>query len=159
MKCRQAQRRVGAYLNGELSPRASAQLSEHLKQCSRCAEGLAREQDLRRLLDSLAEPSVPAGFATSVRRQAEAWAARARPRAAPSGSRLGPALARAAAMLAVAFSVALGGVMGTSVARVRTSGLGAATAADEQDILAGFLEPVPDDSLAAVYLELTGESL
>jgi len=59
-------------------------------------------------------------------------------------------------MLAVLFAVAVGGVMGQSIASVRTAAL--QEAAPDEDVLADLLQAVPDDSLAEAYIELAGES-
>ncbi len=157
MGCKKAQRRLSAYLDGELSPVERAPLDEHVRGCARCTEELARLSGLRRLLDGAPDVPVTAGFAGSVRRAAEARVERARGSAARPAWRFYPAPARVAALAAVVLALALGGLMGTSVASVRTAGLTAAPQETEQDILADALDPLPDDSLAANYLELTGD--
>jgi len=157
MKCRTVQRRLGAYLDGELAARARADVETHLRACQACAAELEREEALRRLLGLSPAPAAPEGFVRSVlekglgRRRVERQRVFALPRMPV------PALSRVAAAAAVVLGIALGGLLGVSVVRLRVAGLAASGQQRESDLSVSLLEPVPSDSVSEAYLELIGE--
>jgi len=151
MRCRAAQKKLSAYLDGELPAEVSAAIAEHMSACPRCAEGLARQQALSKALDALPVVAAPEGFARSVRREAE------RRRVFPLPWAPAPVVARAAAMLAVAAGVVMGGLMSASAAGVRQATAQAAQEDGATDLSASILGAVPEGSLAETYLEWMGE--
>jgi anti-sigma factor RsiW len=158
MNCRQVQRRLNAYLDGELPAGMRRTLEAHLEGCSACARELEEHQGLRCLLDASPRVSAPEGFARSVRQKASRLAVGARSGALPALWRLSPVPMRAAAMLALGFGLLLGGLMGSSAAAVRTTEQTVSSGQAESDISLDLIGALAPGSLAEDYLELTGNS-
>jgi len=156
MKCKAAQRILGAYLDGELSAEAHACMAEHLGVCARCTQELERQQALGTLLEVLPAAGASEGFAQSVRREAEHRRAEERPVIALPWAPV-PVLVRVAVMVAVVAGVALGGLMSASAASVRNTTAQAALEAEPSDLSTTLLSTVPAGSPAETYLEWMGE--
>jgi len=158
MKCKQVQRRLNAYLDGELPAEMRQALETHLYGCSACARELASHQELRLLMDEPPAATVPEGFARLVRESASRHAVPVRPRAEPEVWRVYPIPMRAAAMLALGAGLLAGGLMGQSAALVRTTEQAAAAEQAEEDLSLELIGALAPGSLAEDYLELTGNS-
>jgi anti-sigma factor (TIGR02949 family) len=158
MNCKQVQRRLNAYLDGELPAEMRQTLEAHLDGCSACAHEWAAHQKLRQLLDEPPTATVPEGFARLVRERASRHAVSVRRRATPEVWRAYPIPVRAAAMLALGAGLLVGGLMGNSAALVRTTEQAAATGQAEENLSLGLVGALAPGSLAEDYLELTGNS-
>ena len=158
MNCRQAQRRLNAYLDGELPAEMRRTLEAHIEGCSACARELAAHQEMRRLLDEPPAAMVPTGFARSVRERASRQVVAARGHAMPQPWRVSPIPVRVAAMLALGVGLLLGGLMGNSAAVVRASEQTVRTKELQEGLSLDLLSAVTPSSLAEAYLELTGNS-
>jgi len=150
MYCEEAQRKLNAYLDGELTGEARARLQGHLESCPQCSEELQRHQRLNRLLEALPAASVSEGFAHMVREQA---VRRLEERVlVPAEWRASRRLLRVAAMLALVAGVLLGGFMSSSVAHVQADQITAAALDAGNGSLADLVNapssvPIPDDYL------------
>lgn len=71
MKCRKITKRLGAYLDGELSPRATASVEAHLRACEGCAARLAELEGVARLLSALPAPKAARGLGRRIRLAAQ----------------------------------------------------------------------------------------
>lgn len=103
MTCEEALLAISAALDGELSPRERAKLSEHLMQCESCR---VLAEDLRVLTDALedSDREPPAGLAESVRKAVEE-----EPQPVPAPKKRRPPYLRSLAAM-VALCVGLGGI-------------------------------------------------
>jgi len=152
MSCRNVASRLNAYLDGELSAQDRERVEQHLSECGRCREALAR---LRAAADVLGQlptpPAVSEGFAGRV-------VARARLRARPQPVvvelwRSFPLARRIAAAAALVLGIGLGTLMAGDVTRASpmTSSADDAAALYRLD----FLADAPEGSLVDAYLTLT----
>lgn len=62
MRCRTAQRRLEAYLGGELSEQERARLERHLASCAECTRALEHARQLHETLGRRASPPLPESF-------------------------------------------------------------------------------------------------
>jgi anti-sigma factor RsiW len=62
MKCRQVQKRLSAFQDGELNSRERERISDHLKSCSACREQYAEMEKVWRALGDLREILPEPGF-------------------------------------------------------------------------------------------------
>ncbi|MCR4437628.1 MAG: zf-HC2 domain-containing protein [bacterium] len=72
MTCKTVQRRLSAFLDGELTEELTRQVGEHVSRCTECAAELARLQKVWQLLGSLPPVQAPPFFATRVLAQVKA---------------------------------------------------------------------------------------
>ena len=61
MRCRRAQKKLSAYVDGELSPRATEAVRRHVETCAACRQALDETSALGGLLDA-AEEMTPRPF-------------------------------------------------------------------------------------------------
>jgi anti-sigma factor RsiW len=66
MKCSQVQRKLSAYLDGEVADKERKVIEEHIKTCTHCSEELASLTELGTTLEGLEGIQVPAYFRTHV---------------------------------------------------------------------------------------------
>jgi hypothetical protein len=145
MNCRETQRELAAYLDGELDKRAAAEVERHLRQCPGCrteAEGLAERIGLLR---STPQPAAPAYIWTRIRQAVRA------PRPV---MRLAPTL-RVALPAAAAVLVAV--AAGFGIPRVR-SWLRVAAPAERPPVVAPgpdmtIVTPFPPDLIKRIRTE------
>lgn len=152
MSCRNVVSRLNAYLDGELSGRDRERVEQHLGECGRCREALAR---LRAVADALAQlptpPAVSEGFANRV-------LARVPLRAEPQPVvvelwRSFPLARRIAAAAALVLGIGLGTLMARDVTRASPM---TSSAADPNALYRlDFLSDAPEGSLVDAYLTLT----
>lgn len=157
LSCLRYRNRLGAYLDGELSPRRRKAAAAHLARCKACRVALT---DLRRLapvMHGLQVPPVPADLADQVM-------ARARTRAARSNVepitwnplewwRMTSAPLRVAACTAVLLAFFLGVALGQNIF---VFGSNQTTMAESVESIEGFewFSPTPPASLGSTYLML-----
>jgi len=163
MRCEDLQSRLGAYVQGGMSPDEREAAAAHLRNCADCTRALARIDSLAAALAQAKTLSVPSGFAVRVM----AVARNRRPAIAAAGWNpvrwwrqvSMPMHAAAAAVLIVGLAVGL--VMGWTAApsAVQASATEAAVQADALDAynLDYFGEALAG-SLADSYLTLVVES-
>lgn len=72
MNCREAQRRLEAYLDGELNTERRLALEAHLPACPACRASLAERRALHGWLDRLPPPALPATFTADLMRRIDA---------------------------------------------------------------------------------------
>lgn len=97
------ERKLSAYMDGELSEADAAAIGEHLNRCPACREELSRLEFVSRALESLEGAEPDAYFASRLKRLATEGRHGNRP-----GRVLVPAAAAAAAALSLAAGVFLG---------------------------------------------------
>ena len=69
MKCLQVQRKLSAYLDGEVADHEPKMIEEHIKTCTLCREELASLTELVTSLKSLEGIQVPAYFRTRIKQR------------------------------------------------------------------------------------------
>lgn len=149
MRCFLVRRRLSAYIDGELRPRAAGKLESHLSGCPRCAAEHERMSEIHRWFAAAQRFSAPPGFPAAVMAKA-----RTRPERA---FRPAPLLARFAAAAAVVLAIAAGAVSGG----VLTGSLGPHRSSEGATVMASLsldaFEAYPPGSLGSGYLLVTGE--
>lgn len=156
LSCLKYRNKLGAYLDGELSPRRSEAVAAHLARCKACRGAL---EDLRRLapvMQALEVPPVPAGLADHVM-------ARARTRAVRSHVepvtwrplewwKMASAPLRAAACVTVLLAFFFGVALGRGVLVFGNN----RTIMAKAESIEGFewFSPTPPASLGSAYLML-----
>ena len=146
MECKETQKRLGAYLDGELSGDIWEQMQHHLERCDRCSDVLARQRRLRDLLNLLPRQRAPERFARHVRNEAKRRLGSGQPPGILTMPRRTPVPARVAAVLALVAGVTLGGLMGATTAQ-------SPSRAGSPDLTSPLLNPLPPDSVSAKYLD------
>ena len=150
MSCRNVVSRLNAYLDGELSGRDRERVEQHLGECGRCREALARLRAVAHALARLPEPPVPQGFAERVVARA-----RLRARLQPVVVELWrsfPLARRIAAAAALVLGIGLGALMARDVTRASPM---TSSAADPNAVYRlDFLSDAPEGSLVDAYLTL-----
>lgn len=154
--CNRHRRRLGAYLDDELSQRARGVLRRHLQECASCRSELAALQRLQPALTASEAPPVPPELAAGILAAArDHKIRRPEPVTSPlSWWRLAPARLQVAAVGMLIIGLALGLLMGTASA---PSYLPSATVAqsDPLDVYqVEYLTELPSESLAGGYLAL-----
>jgi len=76
LSCLRYRNRLGAYLDGELSPRRSKTVSAHVARCKACRVALEELRRLAPVMHALEVPPVPAGLADHVMARARTSALR-----------------------------------------------------------------------------------
>lgn len=66
MRCSKAGKHLSTYMDGELAPKAAAQLESHLAQCNRCSGELAQMRQLQGLFCQASRFSAPSAFRAEV---------------------------------------------------------------------------------------------
>ncbi len=67
MSCRRNERRIALFVEGDLSPRKSRRLEEHLASCEHCGELLRGLEESQACLKTLAEEALPESVLREVR--------------------------------------------------------------------------------------------
>ncbi|MFO8007343.1 MAG: zf-HC2 domain-containing protein [Candidatus Brocadiia bacterium] len=167
MRCKTAQRKLEAYLGGELSETERACLEEHFASCAECARALAHARQLHRTLSEKTTPPLPTGFHGRLMARARkhgakrSWGERI---LRPFGWRPAmPAGLRVAAAAAVVVALGLGVLIGRDMWRgQRPQETRAARIAEADPVRLyrmDYLAGAPDGSLTDAYANLvsTGE--
>ena len=155
--CSRVRRQLGAYLDGELSPKNRAVVERHLVHCQPCRIALESLHRLERTLQSAEVPPAPPSLAWQIMAKARE---RQNTEAERNVIRLGHRLAtprpwafKVAAAAVLVFGLAAGSYMGRSVSQTVT-----AQTAVQADPLAvynlDYLADAPEGSLAFTYLAL-----
>jgi anti-sigma factor RsiW len=161
LSCLRYRNRLGAYLDGELSPRLSKAVSAHVARCKACCVALEELRRLAPVIHTLDVPPVPAGLADKVM-------ARARTRAVRSHEGLvawSPLdwwrMVSAPLRLAACATVLLAFFLGVALGR------GAFVSGDNQTTVAGaasmegfeWFSQTPPASLGSTYLMLASNDV
>jgi len=157
MKCKKARRKLNAFLDGELSVREADRVRQHLEACEQCAEELRALERLNGLLQLLPSPRFAVGLVAAIRRRAEGQLEVNRRPAAIAGLLPERVVTAVAAALLMAVGLLAGGLMGSSISAAEVAQLRAQAQMAEADLGLGSLGAAPPTSVAAAYLELTGE--
>jgi anti-sigma factor RsiW len=159
MWCRRVERRLGAYLDGELSHSDVAEVKSHLSGCDACRQRLETLHRLQTVLGGLAAPAVPEGFALDV-------VARVRRDLRPStfakkpafAMRPWPSLARAAALTAaVLLGLYLGIASATAGSKMEVTPSAGSAEDPSVSLYAESFDLLPESSPAAQYFALLNE--
>jgi len=159
MWCRRVEKRIGAYLDGELPPSKAAKVGAHLASCEACRHKHDSLRRMQALLAGLQAPAVPEDFVLRVlaeaRRDLRPTSLAREPAFAVSPW---PSLANAAALAA---AVLLGLYLGLASATAG-SNMEATPPADSAESLSASLyaesfDLLPEGSPAAQYLALLNE--
>ncbi len=62
MRCKTAQRKLEAYLGGELTEKEHARMEDHFASCAECGRALEHARQLHRMLSKKTTPPLPEGF-------------------------------------------------------------------------------------------------
>ena len=162
MRCKKAQRKLDAYLGGELAEKERTRLEEHFASCAECARALERARELHRTLHDKATPPLPDGFHARLmaraREQAEerSWGKRilrpfGRAAAMPAGMRVAIA---AAVMVAFGIGVVIGLDMWGGQEPRKAQAAKMAKADPVRTYRIDYLAEAPDGSLAGAYVSL-----
>ncbi|MFO7957977.1 MAG: zf-HC2 domain-containing protein [Candidatus Brocadiia bacterium] len=162
MRCKTAQRKLEAYVGGELTRKELARVEDHLASCAECGRALEHVRQLHRALGEKTAPPLPAGFHARLMARARehrakrSWVERIlrpfdwRP-AMPAGLRL-------AAVAAVLVALGLGGLIGRDMWRgqepLETQAGQIAQADPVRLYRMDYLAEAPDGSLAGAYVSL-----
>ena len=155
--CSKVRRQLGAYLDGELSPKSRTAMERHLAQCRSCQGALESFHRLERALRVVEVPPAPPSLARQIMAKARE---RQDTEMERNVIRLGRGLPtfrpwafRVAAAAVLVFGLAAGSYMGRSVSQTVT-----AQTAAQADPLAvynlDYLADAPEGSLAFTYLAL-----
>ena len=153
MNCKNVNRVIGLYADGELDAGRVEAVASHLRGCSACRTALAQHRRLAQALDGLKLPEPSADFPRTVRLAAER-----RIKAAPTpwltfpGRNPMPVGLRIAASVALFLGLGLGGMLGHATYRtaLRAAARSGETVADE------FFGTLPADEISSSYLTLIG---
>ncbi len=162
MRCRTAQRRLEAYLGGELVETERARLEEHIASCTKCRLALEHARQLHETLGHSTAPPLPESFHARLmaraREHAEerSWAERI---LRPVGWRPAmPAGLRVAAAAAVVVALGLGMLIGRDMWRGQGPPEPQPAQVTEADPVRlyriDYLAEAPDGSLAGAYVSL-----
>ena len=159
--CSRIQKQLGAYLDGELSPKRRTAVERHLVRCLLCRIALENLRRLERALENIKVPPAPSDLA---------WRIMAKARAHQSGEseqnviRLGRRLPtsgvwsfRIAAAAVLVFGLGVGSYLGWSGGRSMSGAVTARTAVPADPLGAynlDYLSDAPEGSLAGSYLAL-----
>ncbi len=149
MTCKQVQRRLSAFMDGQLEATIARQVNEHLEVCPACAAELARLQKVWALLGTLPPVEAPPFFAARV-------LARARERRAGGIGRLAELLpARPLMPVAVSAGILAGVLIGTRLGTL-VSSLRSQQESSVTQVTAEFdhFADLPPGSLSEVYVAL-----
>ena len=155
--CSRVRRQLGAYLDGELSPKNRAVVERHLMRCRPCRTALESLHRLERALQIAEVPPAPLSLAWRIMAKARE---RQNTEMERNVIRLGHRLAisrpwafKVAAAAVLVFGLAAGSYMGRSVSQTVTAQM-----AVQADPLAvynlDYLADAPEGSLADSYLAL-----
>jgi anti-sigma factor RsiW len=162
MRCKTAQRRVEAYLGGELTEKERARTEQHLASCAECTRALEHAWQLRGTLREKMTPPLPESFHARLMARAREhagerrWSDRIlRPfgwiPAMPVGL-------RAAAVAGVVVALGLGMLIGRDMWRVQELREAQPAQLAEDDPVriyrVDYLTEAPGDSLAGAYVSL-----
>ncbi len=162
MRCTTAQRRLEAYLAGELGGGEHARVEKHLAACAECAPALERARRLHERLGQKATPPLPAGFHARLMARARGRAEQRRRSERilrPFGG--APAMAaglRAAVAAAVIVAFGIGALIGRDMWRGQEPPEPQPAQVAEADPVRlyrmDYLADAPDGSLADAYVSL-----
>ncbi|MBC7185769.1 MAG: zf-HC2 domain-containing protein [Calditrichaeota bacterium] len=150
MTCKKVQRRLSAFLDGELTEELAREVNEHVSRCAVCAGELARVQKVWQLLGSLPPVQAPPFFATRVLAQV-----RARRRSLLE--RLGElAVARPLLPMAVSVGILAGALLGSWLGSWITGGYrhGSETLVTQVATEFESFDDLPPGSLSEAYVTL-----
>ena len=147
MKCKDIQRRLSAFMDGELSDEDMTQITSHIQACPDCARVLERLTHTWEILDCLPEAELPPHFylrlksrmASGIEDRSESWIQRV--------------LMPASAVAVLAMGILIGSLVGKNGDMINGS-----MGAEEEWISALYLDrfdDVPSSSLGDAYMELT----
>ena len=153
MRCAAVNKRLNAYLDGELSPATADSVREHLRTCSRCAEAREELKRVNGLLAAFEAAEARPGLAQRIRAVAEARPAAVIRLDLARAERFGLVLERAAAAAALLAGVMLGVIMGNAASQFRAgSDRMAVSSSFRFDASVDPLSAVPAGSVADIVL-------
>lgn len=162
MRCTTAQKKLEAYLGGELTQKERGRVEGHLACCAECARALERARQMRRTLREKPTPPLPTGFYSRLMARARkratkrSWTRRIlRPFGLPANM---PAGLRVAAAAAVIFAFCIGLLIGLDMWRAQApweaqsaQGAGAKLVSSYR---IDFLAEAPEGSMTGAYVSL-----
>lgn len=162
MRCRTTQRRLEAYLGGELSEQERARLEQHLASCAACGRALEHGRRLHETLGQKAAPPLPEGFHARLMARARehvekrSWSKRMlRPFGWTPAMPVGLRMAAAAAVIA---ALGIGALIGRDMWRADSSRKAQSAQAAEVDPVdlyrTDYLAAAPEGSMADAYVGL-----
>ncbi len=141
------EKKLSAYMDGELPEAEAAAIREHLADCAACREELSRFEFVSAALDSLAAPEPDPYFASRLKRAAAEHRGGGWPRRV-----LVPAAAAAAAL-----SLAAGVFLGQALLAGSTGSSAQANGVLVEYLGVAPVEDFPDGSLGEAWGEVWGE--
>ncbi len=162
MRCRTVQRRLEAYLGGELTGKELARMERHLASCAECARAVERARRLRIALGQKATPPVPEGFHARLmaraRQRAEQRSWRERILRPFGWQPAVPAGLRVAAAAAVILALGIGALIGRDMWRGPKASEAQPGQVAEAELVRtyriDYLAEAPEGSLAGAYVSL-----
>ena len=155
--CSRVRRQLGAYLDGELSPKNRTAMERHLAQCGSCQAALESFHRLERALRVVEVSPSPPNLAWRVMAKArERQNTEMERNVIRLGHRLAPSRPwafRVAAAAVLVFGLAAGSYMGRSMSQTVTARTAVQTSPLDAYNL-DYLSDAPDGSLAGSYLAL-----
>ncbi|HNW58531.1 MAG TPA: zf-HC2 domain-containing protein [bacterium] len=143
MNCRETQKRISAYLDGELEPAPHRGVAEHLDTCAACRR---RKVQLERLYLLLQPGELPAPDSAMVFRVRAALG-----RVATAGTRRLQIVFR----LLIPVSVAAGLLLGVVLGQTLSTHWSAPTQSNQENFEAKLITQVAETPLTASYLDLS----
>lgn len=155
LSCLKYRNRLGAYLDGELSPRRSWDVSAHVARCKACRVALEELRSLAPVMHALEAPPAPADLADQVMVRARTRAVRSHVEPVTRNPlewwKMASAPLRTAACTAVLLAFFLGVGLGQSVFVFGNNQITMAKAAESIEGFEWF-SPTPPASLGSTYL-------
>jgi len=159
MHCKDIQKNIAAWLDGESGVRLAGEIENHLAGCPECSRIVQESSSVRNLLQAVAPSPLPEGFADSVMRKV-------RLKAAAVHTAFQPVLwwreltlpLRAAAAISFCLTLGLGIFMGESLTRSNRQSQSAASATSTDAVVTSMMQPFGEtgaETIADAYLALT----
>lgn len=147
MKCKKIQKKLSAFMDGELDEQQQELVQTHLQDCRDCQEALEHLNRIDRVLGEVSEMAVQPFFLSRLhaRLQSEVSPPRSLHLAWTYGKFLAP--------VAVVFGLGLGALLGVQLARNFSPGA-ETTAAAESIAYTDVFSEIPSGSLTESYMDL-----
>ncbi len=149
MKCSRIERKLSAYLDGEMPEQKRAVISEHLKQCEGCRAKLSGFRAIADALDTIEDMEAPPYFTTRLRQRLTE-----QKRTLPLLQRIRSLAVTAATTVAVVGSLFIGNQAGRILYQSITLIREPVMSETSEVFGLGAFEEFPDGSLSDIYNEL-----